>query len=111
MMINASGFDPSFSGGDGFPGDDGMFTVLPVLFVIAVLAIVGVAVYRSVRMAKRGQNPFTIEEDLVHSATKSRILAPTATLEQRLAELDDLHRRGVISDEEHRAARADALRA
>jgi uncharacterized membrane protein len=31
-------------------------------------------------------------------------------LEQRLAELDDLHARGVISDEEHRSARAEALR-
>ncbi|WP_416395419.1 MULTISPECIES: SHOCT domain-containing protein [unclassified Curtobacterium] len=30
--------------------------------------------------------------------------------EQRLAELDDLRARGVISDEEHRAARAEALR-
>jgi hypothetical protein len=30
-------------------------------------------------------------------------------LEQRLAELDDLHTRGVISDDEHAAARSQAL--
>ena len=39
----------------------------------------------------------------------SEILAPTQSLEQRLTELDDLHRRGVISDAEHTTARAKAL--
>lgn len=39
--------------------------------------------------------------------------SPDATrpTQERLAELEDLHRQGVISDDEHRAARTDALRA
>lgn len=36
--------------------------------------------------------------------------APRTLREQRLAELDDLHARGVITDDERRAARAEALR-
>ncbi|MBF4613889.1 SHOCT domain-containing protein [Curtobacterium sp. VKM Ac-1376] len=50
-----------------------------------------------------------MQEDIAHRALQSRTLAPDRPLEQRLAELDDLHARGVISDEEHRAARAAAL--
>ncbi|PYY37745.1 hypothetical protein DEJ16_05265 [Curtobacterium sp. MCJR17_055] len=120
MTSIASGFDPAFSTGDGSsPVDDfsrtfstasTLITVVGVLVVIGILVSIGITAYRSTRMAKRGQNPFTIEEDLAHSAMRSRALAPMTTLEQRLAELDDLHRRGVITDEEHRAARSDALR-
>lgn len=36
--------------------------------------------------------------------------APRTLREQRFAELDDLHARGVITDDERRAARAEALR-
>jgi len=36
-------------------------------------------------------------------------MTPAKTVEERLADLDDLHSRGVISDEEHRAARAKVI--
>ena len=36
-------------------------------------------------------------------------MTPARTVEERLAELDDLHSRGVISDDEHRDARAKIL--
>lgn len=90
-----------------------------VVVVLGVIASVAVAIYRAQRMAKRGQNPLTLQEDLAYQASRSATLAPappvsepaTSSLERRLTELDDLHRRGVISDEEHRSARADVLRA
>ncbi|WP_416395422.1 MULTISPECIES: SHOCT domain-containing protein [unclassified Curtobacterium] len=104
--------------GDGMGGGLGAFGAFGVLFgvVAAVIglgfvAIVVTVVLRSARMAKRGQNPFTMQEDLAYQAMQSRTLAPEKSLEQRLAELDDLHARGVISDDEYRAARAEALRA
>lgn len=81
-----------------------------VIVVLGMIAVIVLAVYRSTRMANRGQNPLTLTEDLAFQATQSATLAPGKSLEQRLAELDDLHARGVISDDEHRAARADALR-
>ncbi|PZF55564.1 hypothetical protein DEJ23_11685 [Curtobacterium sp. MCSS17_008] len=86
-----------------------MVGVIAVL--LGIVAIVVVTVLRARRMAARGQNPWTMQEDLAYRAMQSQGLAPTKTLEQRLAELDDLHRRGVISDDEHRGARAEALRA
>lgn len=36
-------------------------------------------------------------------------MVPARTVEERLADLDDLHERGVISDDEHRDARARIL--
>ncbi|MDP4332862.1 SHOCT domain-containing protein [Curtobacterium sp. A7_M15] len=66
------------------PVYDLVWSAVAVLVVVAVVAIVLVAR----RSRRRSSGP----------------------LEQRLAELDDLHARGVISDDEHRAARAETLR-
>ncbi|KTR08833.1 SHOCT domain-containing protein [Curtobacterium luteum] len=95
--------------GAGFGAFGVMFGIVAALIGLGFVAIIVTIVVRSTRMAKRGQNPFTMQEDLAYRAMQSQTLAPAKTLEQRLAELDDLHARGVISDEEHRAARADAL--
>ncbi|MCA5923210.1 SHOCT domain-containing protein [Curtobacterium oceanosedimentum] len=100
-----SGASDLFSGWFGVA-----FGVVAALMLLTTLTIVLVTLYRGKRMADRGQNPLTVQEDLAHRAMQSRTLAPDTPLEQRLAELDDLHARGVISDEEHRRARAEALR-
>jgi cytochrome c-type biogenesis protein CcmH/NrfG len=94
----------------GYDAFGALFAVGAVIVVLGIIAVVVLAVYRGTRMAKRGQNPLTLQEDLAFQAGKSATLAPVQTLERRLAELDDLHARGVISDEEHRSARAEALR-
>lgn len=88
-----------------------IITVGGVIVVLGIVATIVLAIYRAKRMSDRGQNPLTLQEDLAYRAMQSRTFAPPTTLEQRLAELDDLHRRGVISDDEHRTARAEALRA
>jgi uncharacterized membrane protein len=67
------------------PVYDLVWSVVAVLVVVAVVVMV-VLVVRRVRRA------------------------PGRRHEQRLAELDDLHARGVISDDERRAARAEVLR-
>lgn len=97
-------------GGGGFAGFGVLFGVVSAVIGLGFVAIVVTIIVRSTRMAKRGQNPFTLQEDLAYQAMQSRSLAPEKTVEQRLAELDDLRARGVISDEEHRVARAEALR-
>ncbi len=82
--------------------------VLVAVLVVAGFAFVGYAMVRSSRAARRaGIDPFTSEAQLLAQAVSGQ----AQPLEQRLAELDDLHRRGVISAEEHRAARARALEA
>jgi hypothetical protein len=109
--------DPT-GGGGAF---DAMVVVVPVIAVLGVVSAIAVAVYRAVRLAKSGQNPLTLDQDLAVRALHSKLLAPTdqaapeeatqtASVEDRLARLDDMHARGLISDEERRTARADILR-
>ena len=94
-------------------GESGAFETafLVVFAVVAALVLAGFvfvayAATRSARAARRaGIDPFTSEAQLLAQA----ISGHGRSVEQRLAELDDLHRRGVISSEEHRAARARAL--
>lgn len=87
-----------------------VFALGAVVVGIGFVVVIALAIYRGTRMANRGQNPLTLQEDIAYKAMQSRTLAPVRPLEQRLAELDDLHRRGVITDDEHRSARAEALR-
>ena len=86
------------------------------LFELAIAAIgslvllgflfVAYGIVRSHRAAKRaGLDPFASEAQVIAQAVRGSSL----TLEQRLAELDDLHRRGVISTEERAAARQHVL--
>ena len=94
------------------PARDGAETAFLVLAVVVGLLVlggflvVGYTMLRSARAARRaGIDPFTTPAQLVAQA----LSGSGSSLEQRLAELDDLHRRGVISGDEHRAARAKAL--
>lgn len=94
-------------------GDSGGFETLFLiafafvgLLVVTGFAFVAYAAIRSARAARRsGIDPFTPDAQLLAQA----ISGQGRTVEQRLAELDDLHRRGVISNDEHRTARARAL--
>lgn len=116
MVLSWSAFSELEGPGEsGMPGlFDGWFGiafgVVAALAILTTLTIVILSLYRGKRMADRGQNPLTMQEDIAYQAMQSRTFAPDKPLEQRLAELDDLHARGVISDEEHRSARAEALR-
>ena len=91
-------------------GAESVFLVLFGLAAAIILAgfvFVGYSMVRSARAARRaGVDPFTPESVLLAQALGGAAGQP---LEQRLRELDDLHRRGVISADEHRAARARAL--
>ena len=82
--------------------------VLGLVVLGFVLTIVG-AVKGTKTLRKAGFNPLTAQAELAAKLMNSEMLAPAHTLEARLAELDDLHSRGVISDEEHTTARAKAL--
>lgn len=83
------------------------FALVGSLVLLGFL-FVAYSILRSYRAAKRaGLDPFASEAQVIAQA----ISGPARTLEQRLHELDDLHRRGIISGEEHRMARAKALSA
>ncbi|MDJ1113482.1 SHOCT domain-containing protein [Microbacterium dauci] len=97
-------------------GFNAMFGLVLVLVVAGIIVsiVVGFRKYRILKNA--GIDPLTVDAAIAAKVLRSDALAerqqPTLepSLEQRLLELDDLHARGVISDEEHREARAAALR-
>jgi hypothetical protein len=90
-------------------GADVMFTVVPVLIVIGFVFVIGSIVYRSVRMARRGQNPLTLQEDVAMRVLRAPQLQRARTKAERLDELDTLRALGRISEEELAAARAKVL--
>ena len=101
-------FEDVSPSGTGFETAFVVVFVVVGLLVLAGFAFVAYAATRSARAARRaGIDPFTSEAQLIAQAVSGH----GRSLEQRLAELDDLHRRGVISSEEHAAARARALQA
>lgn len=91
---------------------DTMSAIGPLFVAIVVILIVtsiGIGVYRSVRMSRRGQNPVTLQEDLAFQASRSSALAPRATKAERLDELDRLRDVGRITEAELTEARARIL--
>lgn len=110
--------DPGF-------GDPGLFTgisaIFPV-FLVIILVGVGLSAYIGIRkymlIKRAGHDPFTVDAALAAKVLNSDMLrpgtaiddaAPAKSLEQRLADIDELHGRGVISDDERAAARAAIL--
>jgi hypothetical protein len=101
-------------GDDAFsPLAPGWFEVLFGVVALLILSIVVLTVVMAVRniraLQRAGLDPTTVQADLVARLADSDLLAPAPSLEARLAELADLRARGLISDEEHAAARAAAL--
>ena len=89
------------------------FTVVGVLVVLGFVAV-GWLMVRSARAARRaGLDPFQPVPwrgpGSPPGGPRTAGAAAHRPLEQRLLELDDLRRRSVISDDEHRSARARAL--
>jgi hypothetical protein len=87
-----------------------IFFGIVVLFIIAVAVVMVVMISRNAAKARElGHDPLTMQTELAARAMDSELLAPRPSLEARLAELDDLHARGVITADEHAKARAEVL--
>jgi hypothetical protein len=79
------------------------------LFVLIVVFIVISSVKNWRALKQAGVDPLAAQGQLAGQLANSDLLAGRQSTEDRLRELDDLRARGVINDEEHRAARAAAL--
>ena len=94
--------------GDG-TGIPGWFIAL---FVIVGIAGIGTSIWRFSVLRSGGLNPFVAREQLEARLNQTLTAAPPAgngSMEERLAELEDLHNRGVITGEELTAARAKII--
>jgi hypothetical protein len=91
-----------------------MFVIIVILAVVGVIAGIATGRRRASVLRSGGLSPLYAREQLeVELAKNLRAAAgppapgqPAKTTEQRLAELDNLHERGVISGEERAAGRA-----
>ena len=105
---------------NNFDGSDGLFSGIPVFmqvfmvgFVVvfflslAFIVFIWIRNWRALKSA--GLDPLAAQSQIVGQLANSDLLAGKQSTEDRLRELDDLHARGVISDEEHRTGRAAAL--
>jgi hypothetical protein len=100
MLPEPETFGPTFTG---------LFAIVGILILAGTAAVV-VLIVLNVRKVKRaGHNPLTVNADLSVRALDSALLAPEKSIEARLAELDDLLKRGVISTDEHSQARMRLL--
>ena len=94
------------------PGSSGIPTFFKVFIAILIVALVaGVIsiIWRAVVLRRAGLNPLIADTQLEARLANSQALAPAKPIEERLAELADLHQRGVISDEELAAARLKVI--
>jgi hypothetical protein len=101
-----------------FP-DFGLFALIPILifgfiafmFVVVFGTIIFVIVKNVQKARALGHDPFTMETELTARAIDSSLLGPAQTIESRLAELDGLRTRGIITEAEYAKARAEAISA
>lgn len=100
--------EPSFF--ELFAGGFGILFFLVLLLIAGVTVAIVVLWVRNYRKAKEaGADIFTLQTDLAVKAANSQFLAPAQTKEQKLAELDGLKRKGMVTDEEFSAARMKIL--
>lgn len=87
-----------------------------VLFVVAVIRSVVFVTRRRRILKNAGLSPMMAPVQMEARLAQSAMMSPAAgqpepakSLEQRLADLDDLRNRGVITEDERAAARAKVL--
>jgi hypothetical protein len=102
----------------GFPSSfTTLFVIFIVIFVIAFVAAIGTAIWKSTVLRRGGLSPVVSKEQLEVKLAQSQLLQPPSaqssrqkpSKEQRLAEVDDLYRRGIITAEEHAAGRGKII--
>ncbi len=100
-------------GGSGIPGwFIAILVIMIAIVVIMIVIAVGRAIWGYSVLKSGGLNPFVAHEQI--EARLNQTLAapspsPGTSIEQRLAELEDLHARGVITDEELAAGRTKVI--
>ncbi len=88
-----------------------VFVGIAVVFVIIAIVSIVLTIRNATKVAKAGHDPLTLRSDLAIKLLDSDALSAKRPVEARLAEVDDLFARGVISESEHGSARAAILAA
>ena len=90
-----------------------LMLALSVVFFIIFLCVTAFIVFTWVKsyqvLERQGVDPLGVPAQIAGRLATSKLLAPEMSVEARLRDLEDLHTRGVISDEEYRGARDRVL--
>jgi hypothetical protein len=79
-------------------------------FILVVLVAIVVSLVRSRKVLRdSGLDPLAAQAQIAVRLAQGPLATPARSLEARLAELEDLRRRGLITEAEHDAARKAAL--
>ena len=97
-------FEPA---SESFLFSDRAFTGFATVVVVLMIAMFGLFLWLLVRNVRTMRSVGPGPAGLAHRP--GRGVSPAPSLALRLQELDDLHRRGVITDAEHAMARHQAL--
>jgi hypothetical protein len=100
MLPEPETFGPTFTA---------LFAIVGIMILAGTATVIVLIVVNVRKVRQAGHDPLTLNADLSVRALDSALLAPEKTTEARLAELDDLLKRGVISPEEHAEARMRVL--
>ena len=95
----------------GFPEVFAGLFILALIFIACVAIFVFYAITRGWKASKKaGFDPMTMNVQVAAKAMDSKLLAPNESIEDRLLKIDDLRSRGVITEAEHAAGRAEIIR-
>jgi heme exporter protein D len=91
-------------------GEFPTFFLIAFGVAVAFIVVIAVAMVTSIVRSRKvlqdsGLDPLTAQAHIVAGLARGPLTAPVRSVGQKLAELDDLHRRGVISAPEHQEAR------
>jgi hypothetical protein len=93
-----------------FPTFFVIMTVVVGLFIVTVSGFIVTSLVRSRRVLRNnGLDPLAVPAQLAVRLARGPLPIPAKSLEARLTELEDLRRRGLITEAEHDAARRAAL--
>ena len=94
---------------EGAPAGFSVMFIGVSVFIGLILVLVVISLVNNFRVMKaRGVNPLTAHGEIAARMAKGTLLEGKS-MEQKLAELDDLRSRGVITDAEHAEGRKRAL--
>ncbi len=90
------------------------FAIMTVVFPILFLGTIGLMIFIFIRNYKKaksmGKDPFTLETEVMARIADSKLLVGEESIEQKLAEADELLAKGTITQTEHAELRKSILK-
>ncbi|MCX6403666.1 MAG: SHOCT domain-containing protein [Actinobacteria bacterium] len=95
-------------------GVPAFFAIMAAFFPLLFLATLGLIIFMAVRNYNKaksmGKDPFTLQTEVIAKLADSKLLQGEESIEQKLAEADELLAKGSITQTEHSELRKTILK-